>query len=132
MAVLHYAHQNGCAWDPWTCLKWLRQHGCPWDSGTTWRAALNNDLELLRWARLQQPPCRWWSRKECEVLLSYAIDPCMLVYLAQQRAPLAAKHLDGAFLAATDVTCAVLSLTAALPERTPYEVVLKIVSLAFS
>ena len=112
-------------------LKWLRQHGCPWDSPTSHDAAAGSHLELLKWARLQQPACLLWSRRECYELFVHKIHPCMLVYLVQQQAHLPARHLAHARVAA-EMTYAVLSLRAALPDRTPHEVVLKIVSLAFA
>ena len=60
------------------------------------------------------------------------IRPSVLVFLLQQHAPLGASHLAQARAAATKMTYAVLSLRAALPDRTPDKVVMKIVSLAFS
>ena len=56
----------------------------------------------------------------------------MLVYLLQQRAHLTARHLAEARDAASEMMYAVLSLRAALPDGTPDDVVLNIVSLAFS
>ena len=114
-------------------LKWLRHHGCQWDSHTSRQAAVNNHLELLRWARQQQPPCPLWSCQErLECRIRDPVGPCMLVYLVQQRAHLHAPHLAKARVAATKMTYAFLSLRAALPDRTPHEVVLGIVNLAFS
>ena len=46
----------------------------------------------------------------------------MLVFLLQQHAPLSASHLAQARAAATKMTYAVLSLRAALPDRTPDKV----------
>ena len=60
------------------------------------------------------------------------IRPSVLVFLQQQQAPLSACHLARARAAATKMTYVVLSLRAALPDRIPLEVVLKIVTLAFS
>ena len=138
------AHQHGCEWGPGTCsaaaeggnltiLRWLRQQGCPWDFHTSHRAAFYIHLELLRWARQQQPPCPLWSCQErLECRIRDPVGPCMLVYLVQQRAHLHAPHLAKARVAATKMTYAFLSLRAALPDRTPHEVVLGIVNLAFS
>ena len=139
MAVFQYAHQNGCEWGPHVCsaaaergnlsiLEWLRQHTCPWDSRTTCEAAICNHLEVLKWVRKQQPPCPWWplTRKV------HYVRPSVLVFLWRQQAPLSASHLAQACAAATEITCAVLSLRAALPNRTPDEVVHTIVSLASS
>ena len=141
LAVLQYAHQNSCTWGPAVCsaaaelgnlsiLRWLRQHGCPWDWRTTSAAAVGDHLEVLRWARLQQPPCPLWPRQEQLRLIIRNLSPCMLVYLLQQQAPMSARHLAQARAAATKMTYAVLSLRAALPDRTPHEAVLKIASLA--
>ena len=58
--------------------------------------------------------------------------PGVLVFLRQQHAPLSASHIAQARAAATKMTYAVLSLRAALFDRTPIETVLNIVSLAFS
>ena len=60
------------------------------------------------------------------------ISPCTLVYLAQQEAPMLPRKLAQAHVSATEMTYAVLSLKAALPDRTRHEVVLSILSLAFS
>eukprot|EP00891_Asterochloris_glomerata_P005376 jgi/Astpho2/5376/Aster-05919 len=142
VAVLQYLHQNGCAWASSTCeyaasgghlsiLKWLRQHGCPWDFRTSRAAVIFNHLDLLKWARQQQPPCPWWGGLVYDTSVPKP-SSCMLVYLLQQRAPLSARQLDEARAAATDMTSAFLLLRAALPDRTPHEVLLSIVSLAFS
>ena len=58
----------------------------------------------------------------------------MLVYLAQQQVHLPANQLALAHVAATEMTNAVLSLRAALPDKTPHEIVLScsIMSLPFS
>jgi hypothetical protein len=45
-------------------LQWLRGNGCPWDAGVTMMAAAKGNLEILKWARAQDPPCKW-DRKEC-------------------------------------------------------------------
>ena len=60
------------------------------------------------------------------------VCPSVLVFLWQQQAPLSAGHLAQAQVAATEMTCAVLSLRAALPDRTRHEIVMNIVTLAFS
>ncbi len=144
LAVLQYALQNGCAWGPTVCsaaaehgnfnfLKWLRQHGCPWGCWTNANAAVNGHLGVLKWARQQPPPCPWWSRLHTQILFEgYSVCPSVLVFLQQQQAPLGASYLAQARAAATKMTYAVLSLSAALPDGTPHEVVMNIVSLAFS
>ena len=111
-------------------LQWLRRHGCPWDSGTSYGAVTFVHLELLQWARQQQSPCPWWSHPYDD-LFCWKPSSCMLVYLAQQRAPLGARHLAEARAAAIQMTTAVISLRPALPDRTPHELALTIVSLAF-
>ena len=142
LAVLQYAHQNGCAWGPRVCsaaaahgnlsiLKLLRKHGCPRNSCTSREAAMYNRLEMLKWSRQQQAPCPWWSHAYFP-LNRHNICPSVLVFLRQQQAPLSASHLAQACAAATKMTCAFLSLRAALHDRTPNEVVLTFVSLAFS
>ena len=95
-------------------------------------AANYNHFEVLRWARQQQPPCPLSSNQECQALFLYRFSPCMLVYLLQQRAHLTARHLAEARDAASEMVYAVLLLRAALPDGTPDDVVLNIVSLAFS
>ena len=67
----------------------------------------------------------------CFELAFHDFSPCMLVYLLQQQAPLPAKTLAQAHIAATEMTSAVLLLEAALPDRSPLEIVLYILSLAF-
>ena len=143
--MLQYAHQHGCVWSPKVCsaaaqygnlsiLKWLRQHGCPWDCWANYEAAYPDRLEVLKWARNQEPPCPWWSRS-CMAycaLAGHPLRPNTLVFLQQQQAPLSASHLAQARAAATEMTYAFLSLRAALPEKTPHEVVLDVVKLAFS
>ncbi len=56
----------------------------------------------------------------------------MLVYLLQQQAPLCASYIAKARATATEITHAFVLLKATLPDRTPHELVLKIVSLAFT
>ena len=90
-------------------------------------------LEVLMWARQQQPPSPWWSQELLQRWLEgYSIPPNVLVFLRQQQAPLSASQLAQACAAATEMTYTVLSLRAALPDRTSHEVVIIIVSLAFS
>ena len=59
MAVLTWAHENGCPWDSCTCMKaachgqlltliWLRRNGCPWDESTCAFAADHGHLEVLK------------------------------------------------------------------------------------
>ncbi len=143
LAVLQYARQNGCAWSSWTCeaaarggnpsiLRWLHQHGCPWDCWTSISAAVHGHSEVFEWARQQQPPCPLWNCTRDHMIWFRRISPCTLVYLAQQEAPMLPRMLAQAHVSATEMTYAVLSLKAALPDRTPHEVVLSIVSLAFS
>ena len=108
-------------------LKWLRQHGCPWDCRTNAKAALNNHLGVLQWARQQQPPCPWWDNL-VGFMIGHDFKPSVLVFLRQHQAPLDASHLAQL----KEMKYAViLLLRAALPDRTPLEVVLAIVSLAF-
>jgi hypothetical protein len=42
-------------------LKWARSQDppCPWDEETCSRAAENGHLDVLKWARSQDPPCPW-------------------------------------------------------------------------
>ena len=138
--MLQYAHQNSCAWGSEVCsataqhgnlsiLKWLRQRGCPWDSSTSLKAAISNNLGLLRWARQQQPPCPLWDHQDRFQL--NILSPCMFVFLAQQHAHLQNDHHAQACVCATAMTDAFLLLKAALPDKTPHEVLLSIVSLAF-
>ena len=129
-------HGSRCTWQP--------QHSAV--AAPTWlpvgqqhvsHGSLHNHLELLRWARQQQPPCPLWSRSKrqswiYQLFQDTPLRPCMLVYLLQQRAHLPARKRAQARVAATEMTHAVLSLRAALPDKTPHEIVLSIVSLAFS
>ena len=54
--------------------------------------SFNNHLDVLKWARQQQPPCPWWSLDELEwdQDVEDLIDakPSTLLWLAQQGAPL--------------------------------------------
>ena len=97
------------------------------------RAAANDHFEVFRWAREQDPPCPLW---QCEsympIYCCYRISPRLLVHLAQQQAPLLSKVRAQAHISAAEMAHAFLSLTAALPDKTPHEVVLSIVSLALS
>ena len=141
LEVLQFARQSGCEWGAHVCsaaaahgnlsiLKWLREHGCPWNSCTSLEAAMYNRLEMLKWSRQQQAPCPWWSHAYFP-MNGHNICPSVLVFLRQQQAPLSASHSAQASAAATETTCAFLSLRAALHDRTPNEVVLTIVTLAF-
>ena len=44
-------------------LKWARSQDplCPWDE-IMWWAASNGNLEMLKWLRSQDPPCPWNNR----------------------------------------------------------------------
>lgn len=48
-------------------LQWLRANGCPWDASVTTTAAAKGNLEILQWARAQDPPCQW-DRTKCSEL----------------------------------------------------------------
>ena len=89
--------------------------------------------EVLEWACQQQPPCPWWNRlQSCSLCVVPQMSPRMFVYVAQQQSPLPAGLQARAVVSATEMTYALLSLRAALPERTPHEIVLTIVNLAFA
>merc|ERR1711907_284901 len=47
-------------------LKWARSQDppCPWNKWTCEGAAKGGHLDVLKWARSQDPPCPW-SRDEC-------------------------------------------------------------------
>ena len=145
LAVLQYARQNGCEWGPTVCsaaakhghlniLKWLRLHGCPWDSHTSYQAAANNKLELFEGdsaTATSLPSVATQGASSVPPKLR-PTKPLYACDLLQQQAHLHVSHSFKARAAATRMTCAVLSLRAALPNRTPHEVVLGIVNLAFS
>jgi hypothetical protein len=40
-------------------LQWARARGCPWDENTCTHAAEGGHLEVLQWARKQEPPLPW-------------------------------------------------------------------------
>ena len=61
-------HNNGRPWNPETtkyaamnrnieCLKYAHEHGCPWDPETTKIAAMNGDIECLKYAH--EHGCPW-------------------------------------------------------------------------
>jgi|AntAceMinimDraft_1070359.scaffolds.fasta_scaffold14982_4 hypothetical protein len=73
--VLMWARENGCPWNKHTSmkaaegghlelLKWAREQEppCPWDEWTTAAAATGGRLEVLQWLRAQCPPCPWSSK----------------------------------------------------------------------
>ena len=143
LEVLQFAHQHDCEWGPRVCsaaaergnlniLKWLRQHGCQWNFWTNIRAAANNHLEVLRWAQQQQPPCPFWNCTKMHFIQLHHISPRMLMYLAQHQAPLLPRVHAQACISATEMTVVFLLLKAALPHRTPVDILLAIVSLACS
>ena len=47
-------------------LKWARSQNppCPWVAETCDAAAQGGHLDVLKWARSQDPPCPW-SRSDC-------------------------------------------------------------------
>ena len=60
--------EQRCKWGFFTCsyaalngnldlLKWARENGCEWDSWTCSNAALNGHLDVLKWAR--ENGCQW-------------------------------------------------------------------------
>ena len=79
LAVLQYAHANGCGFDGGTCwaaaegghlavLQWLRANGCGWDADTCSYAAAYGHLEVLKWAVANGCP---FDKAEC---LETALD----------------------------------------------------------
>ena len=73
LAVLQWAHHNGCLWGEMTCeraakgghlvvLQWARQNGCPWDQSTCSGAADGGHLAVLQWARQNGCP---WDEETC-------------------------------------------------------------------
>jgi len=72
VARLRWALESDCPWDESTCttavegrhlevLKWARGQDppCPWDAKTCAKAARMGQLETLKWMREQDPPCPW-------------------------------------------------------------------------
>ena len=121
-------------------LHWLRQGGCPWDFQTCYAAACCNQLHILRWARLQQPHCPWWSSFPAgsilvffhgrdEGLLQLMTDR-MWMFLAHNNAPLPAAYAVKAEDAEKRMTTASLVLQAVLPAAIPVEVMETILAMS--
>ena len=110
-------------------LQWAHEYKCPWCGVTTLAAAFNNHLDVLNWARQQQPPCPWWSldelenRDECKLI---SAEPSTLLWLAQQDAPLPAGAHAIACSTADRLTHAYIALRALLP----VEILLYILTLS--
>ena len=73
MALLKYAHENGCPWNKGTCyhaaqeghldmLKYAHENGCPWHADTCKSATYGGYLDVLKYARANGCP---WNKKEC-------------------------------------------------------------------
>jgi len=45
-------------------LRWARENGCQWDGWISSFVASGGCLEVLKWARAQDPPCPW-DEKTC-------------------------------------------------------------------
>ena len=143
-------------------LQWLRQLGCPWNSATCSAAACSNQLQVissnspisftvtgahgfellqvLRWARQQQPPCPWCSLPSLFTQLPiyvgriepqlHVMTDRMWMFLAHNNAPLPAAYAVIAEDAEKRLTTASLVLKAVLPAAVPAEVLE--ISLALS
>ena len=98
-------------------LKWAHKNNCPWSSCTTFVAASNNHLDVLKWARQQQPPCPWWSLDELgdENIFLITAKPSTLLWLAQQGATLPDEAYDIACSSANWLTHVYIALRALLP-----------------
>ena len=70
MLCLRRAHENGCAWNEWTCaraaenghldcLRYLHENGCPWNEDTCLKAARRGHLACLRYAH--ENGCPWYE-----------------------------------------------------------------------
>ena len=79
---------------------------------------MNNHLDILQWARQQQPPCPWWSLdellKEEKADLTNAKHSTLL-WLAQQGAPLPHEGYAIACSSADRLMHACMALQALLP-----------------
>ena len=125
LAVLQWARHNGCSWDNNTCahaamavLEWARENNCPWSASTTLHAVFCNKLNTLKWARQQQPPCPWWSLAELDPNEEDDLidaKPRILLWLAQQGAPLPDEAHAIACSSADRLTHAYMALRALLP-----------------
>ena len=99
-------------------LQWARGNNCPWSDFTTLQAAIDNHLDILKWARQQQPCCPWWSLDELDDEEEYDLidaEPSTLLWLAQQGAPLPDEAHATACSSADRLTHAYLALRALLP-----------------
>ena len=91
---------------------------CPWSGSTTLHAALDNHLDILAWARQQQPSCPWWSLDEQGDDEQFALidaQPSTLLWLAQQGAPLPEEAHVIVCSSAERLTHAYIALRALLP-----------------
>ena len=112
-------------------LEWARENNCPWSGSTTLHAALNNHLEILKWARQQQSSCPWWNfhvfdcvddaDDDYEHWLNIA-KPSTLLWLAQQGAPLPDEAHAIACSSAVRLTHAYIPLRALLPAELVYHI----------
>ena len=99
-------------------LKWLHKNNCPWSGSTTLNAALNNDLDTLKWAQQQQPSCPLWSPGKLHSNDRSGLiiaKPSTLLWLAQQGAPLPEEAHAIAHSSADWLTHAYIALRALLP-----------------
>jgi len=62
-----------------------RANGCPWNEKTCTRAVEGGHLEILQWARAQDPPCPW-NGSPCKYAAGYGY-PEILEWLYVARAP---------------------------------------------
>jgi hypothetical protein len=70
LPALQYLHENGCPWDPVTCLyaahgghlpalQYLHENGCPWNSYTCRFAATYERWDCLQYA--VDNKCEMWE-----------------------------------------------------------------------
>ena len=107
-------------------LKW---NNCPWSGYETQVAAVRNHLDILKWARQQQPLCPWWHLAS----LGYegtrelnAAKPSTLLWLAQQGAPLP----DEAYAIACSIADWLTHVHIGLRALLPAEILMHILTLS--
>jgi hypothetical protein len=70
-----FLHENGCPWDEDTCssaainsnincLKYAHENGCPWNENTCQWAAIFNRLECLKYAHENGCPWNKWTCRD--------------------------------------------------------------------
>ncbi len=76
-------------------LKWARSKDPPisWDSYMCMNAAFNGDIDMIIWARSQDPPCPWDQCSSINALMKGHMDLVWYLYTSKAPYPCHVYHI---------------------------------------